>query len=82
VAQCIAKSKRSKERCLKWAIRGRMTCRMHGGVSSGPKSKVGKHRSRLAVLKHGRYTKKARANEREVRGLIRLSKDMLRTFGL
>jgi hypothetical protein len=80
VSQCTAKSKRSSERCLKWAVRGRITCHMHGGTSRGPKSKAGKEKSRLAALKHGNYTKKAIAKEREIRELIRLSKDRLRLF--
>jgi hypothetical protein len=81
MAQCTAKSKRSQKQCLKWAVRGRMTCHMHGGTSRGPRSKAGKEHSRLAVFKHGNYTKEAIIEEREVRELIRLSKDMLRAFG-
>jgi len=80
MSRCTAKSKRSKEQCHKWAVKGRTTCHMHGGTSIGPISKAGKRRSRLAALKHGNYTKKAIENDRKVRELIRLSKDRLCLF--
>jgi hypothetical protein len=77
VAQCKAKSKRSKLRCLKWAVRGKVTCRMHGGTSCGPKTKEGRENSRLAALRHGKYTQKTRALHREAMALIRQSKNLL-----
>ena len=80
MTQCIAKSKKSKERCLKWAIRGKLTCRAHGGASTGPKTKEGKERSRLAAFRHGGHTKEAKAGHREVMALICQSKDLLRAF--
>lgn len=80
MGQCTAKSKRSKKQCLKWAVRGRKTCHMHGGTSIGPTSEAGKKRSRLAALKHGNYTKEAIKSELEARELIRLSKDRLCLF--
>lgn len=77
MSQCTAKSKRSGKQCLKWAMRGRITCYMHGGRSRGPRTKAGKERARRAVLKHGEYTKEARAKHKEVMDLIKTSKDML-----
>jgi hypothetical protein len=81
VSQCIAKSKRSQQRCQKWAIRGKKTCRSHGGKSKGPKTKAGKENSRVAVLKHGGYTKEALEANRECRDLIRESMDLLHSLG-
>lgn len=77
MTQCTAKSKRSKERCLKWAIRGKVTCRVHGGTSCGPKTKEGRKRSCLAAFRHGKYTQKNLALHREVMALIRHSKNLL-----
>jgi len=54
---------------------------MHGGASKGPKTKDGRERSRLAILKHGSHTKEAKAIHREAMALIRQSKDLLRSFG-
>jgi len=53
---------------------------MHGGLSRGPRTPAGKERARLAVLKHGEYTKEARAKHKEVMDLIKTSKDMLSRF--
>lgn len=78
--QCKAKSKRTGVQCQSWAVNGRTTCRMHGGTAKGPRTKNGKKRSRLAVLKHGGFTKKAKAEYQEAMELIRQSKDFLRSL--
>ena len=80
MAQCTAKSKRSKKQCLKWAVRGKTTCHMHGGKSKGPKTKVGKENSRIAALRHGGYTKKSLKMHRESMTLIRQSKSFLESI--
>lgn len=80
MVRCTAKSKRSKEQCRKWAVRGRTTCHMHGGTSKGPKTRAGKERSRRAAFKHGAHTKQAKARHREAMTLIRQSKDLLRSL--
>jgi hypothetical protein len=77
VAQCTAKSKRSKRQCLKWAVRGKRVCSMHGGLSKGPKTKAGKENARRAALRHGGHTQEARAMHQEAMDLIRQSKDLL-----
>ena len=46
-------------------------CRLHGGLSTGPKTPEGIDRIRRAQLKHGRYTKEARAERAEARRLGR-----------
>lgn len=47
--KCKAKSKRSQKRCENWAVKGRETCRMHGGTTKvGPLS---------ANFKTGRFSK-------------------------
>jgi len=61
MTQCKAKSKRSQQQCKNHAVRGRKTCRMHGGILGGKKSLEAR---RKAVLKHGFYTTKA-INERK-----------------
>jgi hypothetical protein len=78
MSQCKAKSKRSGNQCLKWAVRGRITCHMHGGTSMGPVTKAGKELSRKAAFRHGGYTKQAKTHQREMTALIRQSKDLLK----
>ncbi len=80
MSQCTAKSKRSGKQCLKWAVRGRTACHMHGGSSTGPRTKRGKERARQAAFRHGKYTKKARDHHRETMTLIRQSKNFLTTL--
>lgn len=50
---CEAKSKRSGERCRNFASKGKLVCRIHGGKSTGAKTKKGKHRQMMASWKHG-----------------------------
>ncbi len=75
--QCKARSKRSKKQCLKWAVRGRTTCHMHGGKSKGPKTKEGKMRARQAAYKHGLNTQEALKQHLEIKSLIRQSKNLI-----
>lgn len=77
MSQCTGKSKRSGKRCLKWAIRGKATCRMHGGKSRGPKTKIGKEKSRRAVLRHGAYTKESLTFRKKALALIKHSINIL-----
>lgn len=77
MAQCTAKSKRSQKQCERWAVRGKNTCPMHGGKSTGPRTKAGKERSRMARLKHGQYSRVAKNEYRQATVLIRVSKNFL-----
>lgn len=81
MSHCTAKSKRSGTKCLKWAVRGKTTCHMHRGTSKGPKTKKGKENARHTALRHGGYTKQAKAQHREAMDLIRRSKDLLNAIG-
>ena len=52
-------------------------CRLHGGLSTGPKTPEGRQRIRLALLKHGRYTKEAEQERLEWRELMLVSRKFL-----
>lgn len=80
MSQCTAKSKRSGKQCLKWAMRGKTTCHMHGGCSRGPRTQAGKERARRAALKHGGFTKEAMIEHRKVMRLIKTSKNRLHSI--
>lgn len=71
MSQCTAKSKRSGCQCLKWAVREKRTCHMHGGTSRGPMTREGRERSRMAGMKHGQYTKEAMAEYAMAVGLLK-----------
>src|SRR6516165_6862108 len=44
---------RASRFCRNWAVRGRKRCRLHGGLSTGPKTPDGKARS-VAAMVEGR----------------------------
>ena len=52
-------------------------CRLHGGLSTGPKTLAGIERIRKAVTKHGRYSARAIAERRLFRQFLRESRDLL-----
>lgn len=57
--RCGAKTRRQTA-CLGPAMKnGR--CRMHGGLSTGPRTPEGLERSRCARWKHGAYSRETRA---------------------
>ena len=78
--QCEAKSKRSGQRCKNWPIRGKNTCRFHGGCSTGPKTSAGKKRVIDTHYKHGYRSKNAIEENKRVRQLIKDSKQFLGSF--
>ena len=53
---CLAKT-RSGKPCQKRPIAGRTRCRLHGGLSTGPKTPEGKAACVAAPWKHGRRSK-------------------------
>ena len=67
--RCKAQSSRTKLQCTKPALKGKVVCQFHGGLSTGPKTKEGKQRIQAAHLKHGNETLEAKA-ERSARSLI------------
>jgi hypothetical protein len=64
--RCGART-RSGTPCACPAIRGRTRCRLHGGLSTGPRTLEGIKRIRARTLKHGRYSRIGRELERAVR---------------
>ena len=54
--RCGAKT-RSGGTCQNPAIKGRSRCKLHGGLSTGPRTPEGKARSIAAHTKHGRRSK-------------------------
>ena len=67
--RCKARSSRTKLQCAKPALKGKVVCQFHGGLSTGPKSKEGKDRIRAVHLKHGDETLDAKA-ERSAKSVM------------
>ena len=73
--RCGAKNRRGTPCQCPAMANGR--CRLHGGLSTGPKTPEGIELIRLAVTKHGRYSQQAK-NEREIyRNLLKNSQELL-----
>mgnify|MGYP003579640596 FL=1 len=54
--KCGAKRHRRGGTCQAPAMKGKKRCRMHGGLSTGPRTPEGLARSRRANWKHGRFS--------------------------
>jgi hypothetical protein len=52
-------------------------CRLHGGLSTGPKRLEGIERIRQAVTKHGRYSKQAIVERKFYRSLMQECRETL-----
>ncbi len=68
-SKCGART-RSSHSCLSPAMKnGR--CRMHGGKSTGPKTREGLEKSRRARWKNGFYSQKLRQERKQLRDLFK-----------
>jgi hypothetical protein len=75
--RCGARTRRGTPCCAP-AMRGRQRCRMHGGASTGPRTKRGLARSRRANWKHGRYSAAEKLEVRQVCELVRECRAQIR----
>jgi len=70
--RCSAKTRHGTP-CQRFALKllnnGR--CRLHGGLSTGAKTGVGKQRQLVAKTKHGYYAKAAIKQRRELKQLLK-----------
>jgi len=74
--RCQAQSSRSKQQCLKPALKNKRVCSTHGGLSTGPRTQEGIKRIQSAHWKHGNETKESRA-KRSVKSLQFLMLEMI-----
>jgi len=73
---CKAQSSRTKLQYAKPALKGKMVCQFHSGLSTGPKTKEGKQRIQAAHLKHGNETLEAKAKRSTKSLMFRYLTDM------
>jgi hypothetical protein len=74
-ARCGARNRRGTPCRCPAMPNGR--CRLHGGLSTGPRTLAGIERIRQAVTKHGQYSKEARTEREQYRDLVRHCREML-----
>jgi len=74
--RCGAKTRRGTP-CQSPAMQnGR--CRMHGGASTGPRTREGLENSRRARWKHGQYSAPALAEHKRIRELLRQTRELMK----
>ena len=80
---CGAKT-RSGKPCEKFPLASKRRCRLHGGLSTGPKTLEGRGRIAAANTKHGRYVnwREKQAKERYYRDEIKRVMEEAREAGL
>ncbi len=69
--RCGAKTRRGTP-CECPSVRNRRRCRLHGGLSTGPRTPEGRERQRKAVTKHGNYSQAAVRARAERLALLQL----------
>jgi hypothetical protein len=67
--RCGARNRRGTSCACPAMQNGR--CRLHGGLSTGPKTAAGIERIRRAVTKHGCYSKQAQKERKDCRVFVR-----------
>lgn len=73
ILRCGART-RAGHPCGRYAMKnGR--CRMHGGLSTGPRTPKGLERSRKANWKHGLYSREAMAEQKLLKTLLAMTKE-------
>jgi len=78
--RCRAKSKQSGEQCKAHCVQGWPVCKYHG-ANGGPKTPEGLERCRMAPMKHGRRSKEAIEDNRQLRELIKECDQELERLG-
>ncbi len=68
---CQAQSKQSGMNCKNYSVKGKKVCHIHGGKSTGAKTKKGKQLQRMANWKHGLKSKEAQAEIKELRKFMK-----------
>ncbi|MFI0435968.1 MAG: HGGxSTG domain-containing protein [Parachlamydiaceae bacterium] len=75
--ECGAKARTNNHKPCRQPAMANGRCRLHGGLSTGPKTPEGKQQARLAVLKHGFYTKIFIEERRQLHRLLHDQRKLL-----
>ena len=74
--RCGAICKRNKHQTCRQPAMKNGRCRLHGGLSTGPKTEQGKLNSAKANYRHGLYTKEAIMERRRTSMMLRWRDDL------
>ena len=71
VKLCGAKAKQNNHQPCRQPAMKNGRCRLHGGKSTGAKTKEGKEKAAKANYKYGLYTNKAMAEKKNIQKMMR-----------
>lgn len=74
---CQALSKQSQQQCKNFSVKGKRVCHIHGGKSTGAKTKEGKIRQKMANWKDGLRSKEAKAEAKQLREFMKSCKEAI-----
>ncbi len=77
IRECGAKARTNNYQPCRRLAMANGRCRLHGGMSTGPKTIEGKQKAITAPLKHGFYSKKSIEERQFLRQLIRNHEEQL-----
>ena len=78
---CLAKTRKGTA-CQKPPLKGKRRCRLHGGLSSGPRTAEGRARIAAAQFRHGRRSKKFVEARAKIWAELRAIERKMRMIGL
>ena len=73
---CNAKT-RAGTPCKNHPLKGKTRCKLHGGMSTGAKTKEGRESISLANFKSGQYTKEAKEQRKMLSDFIRACRKLM-----
>ena len=79
--RCAAKTRKGTA-CQKPPLTGKARCRLHGGLSTGPKTPEGKARIAAAQWKHGRRSRAFTEARKQIWAELRAVEARMRADGL
>ena len=80
--QCKARSKRTGVQCKAPALIGKLVCRNHGGLSTGPRTEEGRKRCAEAKTVHGNETRAKRAQNAAASARLNYLRDLGNLLGM
>ena len=81
IDSCLARTRRGIA-CQKPPLNGKTRCRLHGGLSTGPKTAEGKARIVAAHYKHGRGSRAFTEARKQIWADLRSVEARMRADGL
>ncbi|NBV95918.1 MAG: hypothetical protein EBR90_03915 [Actinobacteria bacterium] len=70
------------QRCKAPAMKGKQVCKFHGGLSTGPRTEIGRQRCAEAKTVHGRETRRGRIEQSIAMHRLRAIEELGHALGI